>query len=81
MPTKRQPKFDQVINGTRVRVYATRSEYEVIFNDDDIADPASEVLCYPKAGLPAVWAKQGLAERCVFAKPEPDPAAVEPGEG
>jgi hypothetical protein len=60
---KRRPKFDQVIDGVRVRVYATRSEYEVIFEEDDIADPAAAVLCYPKLGWPSDWAKQGLAER------------------
>jgi hypothetical protein len=56
---KRQPKFDDTIDGVRVRVYATRSDYEVIFNDDDIADMAAQVLVYPKIGDVAVWAKQG----------------------
>ena len=46
--SKRQPKFEQEIDGVRVRVYATRSEYEVIFHDGDIDDPAANVLCYPK---------------------------------
>jgi hypothetical protein len=32
----------------RVRVFATRSEFEVVFNDDDIDDPSAQVLCYPK---------------------------------
>jgi hypothetical protein len=63
MATKRQPKFDDQIDGVRVRVYATRSEYEVIFDDDDIADPNADVLIYPKVGDPAAWARQGLAER------------------
>ena len=58
----RKPKFDGVITGTRVRVYATRTEYEVIFGDDDISDPEAEVFCYPKIGLPSMWANQGLAE-------------------
>ena len=73
MPANRKPKFDQVIEGTRVRVYATRSEYEVIFDDDDIADPASPVLLYPKVGYPEIWAKQGLGERRTLAKPDPAP--------
>ena len=64
--SKRQPRLDTVIDGTRVRVYATRSEYEVIFGDDDISDPGAEVLCYPKVGFPGMWARQGLAERKVF---------------
>jgi hypothetical protein len=59
---KRIPKFDQKIDGTRVRVYATRSEYEVIFNDDDISDQSAEVTCYPKVGLPSIWAAQAHAE-------------------
>lgn len=59
---KRQPKFDDVIDGVRVRVYATRSEYEVIFNDDDIADPNADVTLYPKIGEPSAWAQQGRLE-------------------
>lgn len=62
MAAKRQPKFDEVIDGIRVRVYATRSEYEVIYNDDDISDLASEVRCYPKVGEPGPWAHQGRLE-------------------
>lgn len=46
----RRPKFDDVLDGVRVRVYATRTEYEVIFADGDIDDPAAEVFCYPKIG-------------------------------
>lgn len=56
---KRQPKFDEVIRGVRVRVYATRTVYEVIFDDDDISDPDADVICYPKIGLPSDWAQQG----------------------
>jgi hypothetical protein len=59
---KRQSKHDEIIEGTRVRVYATRSEYEVLFGDGDIADPEADVRCYPKAGYPALWARQGHAE-------------------
>lgn len=46
----RKPEYETVIKGVRVRVYATRNEYEVIFNDEDIADVASEVYRYPKIG-------------------------------
>lgn len=59
---KRQPKFDDTIDGVRVRVYATRSEYEVVFDDDDIADPTAEVWCYPKIGDPSAWAHQARHE-------------------
>jgi hypothetical protein len=69
MPSKRAPKFDEVIDGTRVRVYATRTEYEVIFGDGDIAAPDAKVLCYPKLGDPGLWARQGLAERHILDKP------------
>ena len=44
----RKPKFDEVLDGVRVRVFSTRSEFEVVFNDDDIDDPSAQVLCYPK---------------------------------
>jgi hypothetical protein len=60
---KRKPKLDEVVDGVRVRVYATRTEYEVIFDDDDIDDPNADVMLYPKLGEPATWARQGLAER------------------
>ncbi len=60
--SKRQPKVDKVINGVRVRVYATRSDYEVVFNDDDVDDPTAQVLCYPKVGNANVWAEQGRVE-------------------
>jgi hypothetical protein len=60
---KRMPKFDGKIEGTRVRVYATRTEYEVIFNDDDIANSEAEVILYPKVGNPETWARQAMAER------------------
>ncbi len=62
MASKRESKYDQVIDGIRTRVYATRTEYEVIFNDDDIADPGSQVLCYPKFMGISVAARQGRAE-------------------
>lgn len=56
---KKQPKFDDVIDGVRVRVYATRQEFEVIYNDDDIEDSAAQVRCYPKIGPADAWAHQG----------------------
>ena len=55
----RKPKYETVIRGVRVRVYATLNKYKVIFNDEDIADVASEVYCYPKIGGPGRWATQG----------------------
>lgn len=60
--SKRPTKFDEVLDGVRVRVYATRSEYEVVFNDDDIGDPNAYVMVYPKIGLPRDWAEQGLVQ-------------------
>jgi hypothetical protein len=60
--TTRKPKFDEVIKGVRVRVYATRSEYEVVFNDDDVDDPNVLVWCYPKMGPPNIWADQARLE-------------------
>ncbi len=58
----RKPKFDEVIDEVRVRVFATRSEYEAVFNDDDIDNPSAQVLCYPKLGGPDVWAQQARLE-------------------
>lgn len=76
--SKRTPKFDEIIDGTRVRVYATRSEFEVIFDDDAIDNPEAEVLCYPKVGLPSMWAKQGLGERKILhRRPAQEPGATE----
>ena len=60
--TTRKSKLDEVINGIRVRVYATRSEYEVVFNDDDVHDLNAQVLCYPRVGGPEPWARQGRLE-------------------
>ncbi len=51
-----------MLDGVRVRVYSTRTEYEVIFNDDDIADPNAQVMCYPKFGTVNAWAHQGRAD-------------------
>lgn len=63
MPAKRKPRLDQVFDGVRVRVYASRSDLEVIFDDDDIADPNAEVMLYPKVLGALVAARQGLLER------------------
>ncbi len=60
--SKRQAKFDQVIDGVRVRIYATRSEYEAVFNDDEVDDPQAQVLCYPKMGGADTWARQARLE-------------------
>lgn len=63
MPAKRKPRLDQVFDGVRVRVYGTRSEWEVIFDDDDIGNPDANVLVYPKRLNVLVAARQGLLER------------------
>ena len=55
--SKRVPKFDALIENVRVRVYATRSEFEVLIGDGDIADPDAPVWCYPKVGEAEIWAK------------------------
>lgn len=62
MTTRRKPKFDRELDGIRVRVYATRSEYEVILGDGDIDDPEADVTCYPKLGDPGAWAHQARLE-------------------
>lgn len=64
----RRPKYDgtRQIPGRmegdeiRVRVYATRQEYEVLLGDGDIADPDSPVWCFPKIGDGLVWADEGV---------------------
>ena len=48
MSPVRKPKFDEVIEDVRVRVYSTRSDLEVIFGDGDIDDPEADVWCYPR---------------------------------
>lgn len=59
MATKKQPKVDLVIDGLRIRVYAVRGGYEVIYGDDaDIADKDAYVMCYPKIGDGTAWAHQ-----------------------
>ena len=60
---KKQPKFDQVIRDVRVRVYASRAEYEVLFGSTrEIEDLEADVLVYPKFGTPDNWAAQGRLE-------------------
>lgn len=62
MSRPRTPKYDETIDGHRVRVFASRSEYEVLIGDGDIADPDADVRVYPKLGTPDVWAQQGLLD-------------------
>lgn len=62
MPSQRQPKFDGVLDGVRVRIYATRSEYEAVYNDDDVMDPEADVMLYPKLGDAEAWARQARLE-------------------
>lgn len=62
MARKKQPKHEETIDGVRVRVYATRSEYEALIGDGEIDDPEAHVLCYPKVGAPADWAHQAVLD-------------------
>lgn len=62
MATKKKPKYDEVLDGVRVRVYATRAGYEIVYNDDDIDDPNANVMIYPKVGPAEAWATQGRLE-------------------
>lgn len=57
---KKQPKFDDTIDGVRVRVYATRSEFEALVGDGEIDDPEASVWCFPKIGTPDAWAHQAV---------------------
>ena len=65
----RKPRFDEVIDGVRVRVFAARTEYEVVFGDTDVSDPEAEVFCYPKVGTADVWARQARLEFGAKAQP------------
>lgn len=58
--SKRQPKHEATINGIRVRVYASRTEYECLIGDSDISDPNAEVWCFPKVGSFLSWAHQAV---------------------
>ncbi len=71
MPAQRKPKFDQVLNGVRVRIYATRSEYEALIGDGDIADPDAPVWLYPKVGDPGAWAAQARLDHGQDTAPVP----------
>lgn len=48
MSAKRKPKIDIVIEGVRVRVYASRAGREAILGDGDIDDPDADVWIYPR---------------------------------
>lgn len=59
-PSKRRPILDTTrkLNDVqeqlvRVRVFATRSEYEVLIGEQEIDDPEAPVWCFPKS-IPAV---------------------------
>lgn len=45
---KRQPKYEETIDGVRVRLYTSRSAIEALVGDGDIGDPAAEVWEFPK---------------------------------
>lgn len=55
-----RPKIDTTRDGLRVRVYARRSEFEVLIGEGDIADPEAEVWCFPKIGTAEVWVDQAM---------------------
>jgi hypothetical protein len=59
----RKTKYEETIDGTRVRVYATRSELECLIGDGDIADPEQEVWVYPKIIGPYAAAHQAILDR------------------
>lgn len=63
MPKVKQPKYDEVLEGIRVRTFVVGREYVVVFHDDDVDDPKARAMCYPKMGdpekAPAAWAAQG----------------------
>lgn len=57
---KRSPKHEEVIDGVRVRVYATRAAFEALIGDGDVDDPSAEVWEFPKIGTAATWAHQAV---------------------
>lgn len=59
---KRQPEHEETIDGVRVRVYATRSQFEALIGDGDIDDPSAEVWEYPKIGTARDWAHQAVLQ-------------------
>ena len=51
---------EETIDGIRVRVYARRTEYEVLLGEGSINDPQAEVWAFPKVGTPSTWAHQAV---------------------
>lgn len=58
----RQVKYEETIEGVRIRVYATRSELECLVGDGDIADPDAEVWVYPKGVGPLAASRQAYLD-------------------
>lgn len=54
----RKVKYETEIDGVRYRVYATRSELEVLIGEGDIGDPSANVWVYPKVIGPYSAARQ-----------------------
>lgn len=63
MSSKRKPKYDGVLGGVRVRVYTTRTDREVVFGDDEIDAPGTEVWFYPRVLDIVTVAQLAQAER------------------
>lgn len=64
----RRPKYEGEHDGTRVRVFATRTDLEVIYGDADIDDPDADVMVYPKRMGPAAAAMAAVREFPPMAK-------------
>lgn len=60
--TTRQVKYEEIIKGVRTRVYATRSELEVLLGDGSIDDPDATVWVYPKMIGPYAAAHQAILD-------------------
>lgn len=59
---KKKPVYDGEIDGIRIRVYSSRTEYEVVYNDDDYEDLDAHVMVYPRIiGIQGA-ARQGRLE-------------------
>ncbi len=69
--SNRKPKFDEVLDGVRVRVYATKGEYEALRGDGDIDNPQAFVWCYPRIGPPDAWAAQARLQYRVESEKTP----------
>jgi hypothetical protein len=57
---KKRPKYEEMRDGLRIRVYTTRTEYEVLIGDEDYEDPEAEVWVFPKVGGILMWVGQAI---------------------